>query len=167
MADGNGGAAPQLEALAQYVKDLSFENPNAPRSLGPQETPPNISIQVNVNAKPLAEGEYEIELILEGKAGEGEGLLFSFELNFAGVFRLANIPENHVHQVLMIECPRLMFPFARAVLANAVRDGGFPPFLLQPIDFAQLYQARMAEMGKSAVQILGHYYLGARVEKLY
>ena len=148
MADGNGGAAPQLEALAQYVKDLSFENPNAPRSLGPQETPPNISIQVNVNAKPLAEGEYEIELILEGKAGEGEGLLFSFELNFAGVFRLANIPENHVHQVLMIECPRLMFPFARAVLANAVRDGGFPPFLLQPIDFAQLYQARMAEMGQ-------------------
>ena len=141
MADGNGGAAPQLEALAQYVKDLSFENPNAPRSLGPQETPPNISIQVNVNAKPLAEGEYEIELILEGKAGEGEGLLFSFELNFAGVFRLANIPENHVHQVLM-------FPFARAVLANAVRDGGFPPFLLQPIDFAQLYQARMAEMGQ-------------------
>jgi hypothetical protein len=82
MAEGNGGAAPQLEALAQYVKDLSFENPNAPRSLGPQETPPNISIQVNVNAKPLAEGEYEIELILEGKAGEGEGLLFSFELNF-------------------------------------------------------------------------------------
>ena len=148
MADGNGGAAPQLEALAQYVKDLSFENPNAPRSLGPQETPPNISIQVNVNAKPLAEGEFEIELILEGKAGEGEGLLFSFELNFAGVFRLANIPENHVHQVLMIECPRLMFPFARAVLANAVRDGGFPPFLLQPIDFAQLYQARMAEMGQ-------------------
>ena len=148
MADGNGGAAPQLEALAQYVKDLSFENPNAPRSLGPQETPPNISIQVNVNAKPMADGEFEIELILEGKAGEGEGLLFSFELNFAGVFRLANIPENHVHQVLMIECPRLMFPFARAVLANAVRDGGFPPFLLQPIDFAQLYQARMAEMGQ-------------------
>ncbi len=147
MAEGNGGA-PQLEALAQYVKDLSFENPNAPRSLGPQETPPNISIQVNVNAKPMMAGEYEIELILEGKAGEGEGLLFNFELNFAGVFRLANIPENHVHQVLMIECPRLMFPFARSVLANAVRDGGFPPFLLQPIDFAQLYQARMNELGQ-------------------
>ncbi len=148
MAEGNGGNVPHLEALAQYVKDLSFENPNAPRSLGPQETPPNISIQVNVNAKPLAEGEYEIELVLEGKAGEGEGLLFNFELNFAGVFRLTNIPENHVHQVLMIECPRLMFPFARSILANAVRDGGFPPFLLQPIDFAQLYQARMNELGQ-------------------
>lgn len=147
MAEGNG-SAPQLEALAQYVKDLSFENPNAPRSLGPQETAPNISIQVNVGAKPLVPSEYEIELSLEGKAGEGESMLFSFELNFAGVFRLSNIPDDHVHQVLMIECPRLMFPFARAVLANAVRDGGFPPFLLQPIDFAALYQARMAEMAQ-------------------
>jgi preprotein translocase subunit SecB len=145
MADGNGGGTPQLEALAQYVKDLSFENPNAPRSLGPQPTPPNIAIQVNVNAKPMGPGEFEVELVLEGKAGEGEGLLFSFDLTFAGVFRLENIPENHVHQVLMIECPRLLFPFARAVLANAVRDGGFPPFLLQPIDFGQLYQARVAE----------------------
>ena len=149
MAEGNGGM-PQLESLAQYVKDLSFENPNAPRSLGPQASAPNISIQVNVNAKPLGT-EHEVELILEGKAGEGEGLLFSFELNFAGVFRMENIPQEHQHQVLMIECPRLLFPFARAVLANAVRDGGFPPFLLQPIDFAQLYQARMAELGQQGM----------------
>jgi preprotein translocase subunit SecB len=147
MAEANGGAMPQLEALAHYVKDLSFENPNAPRSLGPQETPPNISINVNVNAKPLAENDYEVDITLEGQAGEGEGLLFKFELVFAGVFRLTNIPKEHEHQVLMIECPRLMFPFARSVLANAVRDGGFPPFLLQPIDFAQLYQARMSEGG--------------------
>jgi preprotein translocase subunit SecB len=147
MAEGNGGM-PQLEALAQYVKDLSFENPNAPRSLRPQETPPNIAIEVNVNAKPLGGEEHEIELILSGKAGEGEGVLFNFEINFGGVFRMANIPQEHAHQVLMIECPRLMFPFARAILANAVRDGGFPPFLLQPIDFAQLYQARMAEVAK-------------------
>ncbi|HRE19632.1 MAG TPA: protein-export chaperone SecB, partial [Rhabdaerophilum sp.] len=119
MAEGNGGA-PLLESLAQYVKDLSFENPNAPRSLRPQDTPPNISIQVNVNAKPLASDEYEVELVLEGTAGEGEGLLFSFELNFAGVFRMQNIPQEHEHQVLMIECPRMMFPFARAILANAV-----------------------------------------------
>lgn len=147
MAEGNGGA-PLLESLAQYVKDLSFENPNAPRSLRPQDAAPNISIQVNVNAKPLGGDEYEVELVLEGSAGEGEGLLFSFELNFAGVFRMQNIPKEHEHQVLMIECPRLMFPFARAILANAVRDGGFPPFLLQPIDFAQLYQARMAEMNQ-------------------
>ena len=146
MSEANGGAAPQLEALAQYVKDLSFENPNAPRSLAPQATPPNISVQVNVNARDLAPGEYEVDLSLEGKAGEDEGLLFNFELVYSGVFRLANIPEQHIHQVIMIECPRLLFPFARSILANAVRDGGFPPFLLQPIDFAALYQARVAEL---------------------
>jgi preprotein translocase subunit SecB len=149
MADGNGAAMPQLETLAQYVKDLSFENPNAPRSLGPQPDAPNISVQVNVGAKPISDGEFEVDLTLEGKAGEGEGLLFNFELVYSGVFRLANIPEQHVHQVLMIECPRLLFPFARAILANSVRDGGFPPFLLQPIDFAALYQARMAEMAQN------------------
>lgn len=151
MAEGNGGA-PHLEALAQYVKDLSFENPNAPRSLGPRETPPNISIQVNINAKALSENEFEVELLLEGKAGEDNDLLFSFDLNFAGVFRMANIPQNHVHQIMMIECPRLMFPFARHIIANAVRDGGFPPFLLQPIDFAALYQARVAELAKQGGQ---------------
>lgn len=146
MSDGTEAATPLLETLAQYVKDLSFENPNAPRSLGPQTEPPNISVQVNVGAKPLSAGEFEVDLTLEGKAGEGEGLLFNFELIYSGVFRLANIPEQHIHQVLMIECPRLLFPFARAILANSVRDGGFPPFLLQPIDFAALYQARMEEM---------------------
>jgi preprotein translocase subunit SecB len=148
MAEANGGDLPHLDALAQYVKDLSFENPNAPRSLGPQETAPNIAIQVNVNAKPLPDGNFEVELMFEGTAGEGENILFRFDLNYAGVFHLANIPQQHVHQVLMIECPRMMFPFARAVLANAVRDGGFPPFLLQPIDFAALYQARVNEIGQ-------------------
>jgi len=145
MAEGNG-KVPQLEALAQYVKDLSFENPYAPRSLAPQSTPPNISVEVNVGANALQDGEFEIELTLEGRAGEGEGLLFNFELVYAGIFRLTNIPAEHEHQVVMIECPRLLFPFARAVLANAVRDGGFPPFLLQPIDFAGLYQAKMTDM---------------------
>jgi len=145
MSDANGGM-PQLEALAQYVKDLSFENPNAPRSLAPQSTPPNINVQVNVNARDLGPGEYEIDLTLEGKAGEGDGLLFNFELVYSGVFRLANIPQEHIHQVVMIECPRILFPFARSILANAVRDGGYPPFLLQPIDFAALYQARVSEL---------------------
>jgi preprotein translocase subunit SecB len=150
MADNNGGA-PHLEALAQYVKDLSFENPNAPNSLRPQETTPNISIQVNVNANPLADSDYEVELMLEGQAGENEGVLFRFDLNFAGVFRLLNIPAEHINQVLMIECPRLMFPFARAVLANAVRDGGFPPFLLQPIDFGAIYQGRLQELQRGGM----------------
>ncbi|MBV8446375.1 MAG: protein-export chaperone SecB, partial [Hyphomicrobiales bacterium] len=82
-----------LQCLAQYTKDFSFENPNAPRSLQPQQQPPNISVQVNVNAKPLAQGDVEVELLIEGKAGEAPNLLFAFELVYGGVFRLSNIPE--------------------------------------------------------------------------
>ena len=150
MADGNEGAVPHLEALAQYLKDLSFENPNAPRSLAPQEGSPNIGIQVNVNARDLSATEVEVDLSLEGKAGEGDGLLFSFELVYSGVFRLQNIPQEHIHQVVMIECPRMLFPFARAILANAVRDGGFPPLQMEPIDFFALYQQNRAKAAPAA-----------------
>ncbi|MFM8751192.1 protein-export chaperone SecB [Rhabdaerophilum sp.] len=148
MAEGNGGM-PQLDALAQYVKDLSFENPNAPRSLQPKQVPPAINVQVNVNAKELGGGEFEVDLSLEGSAGEADDLIFRFELLYSGIFRLVNIPAEHMHQVVMIECPRLLFPFARSIVGNAVRDGGFPPFLLQPIDFGALYHQRMAEMQDS------------------
>jgi preprotein translocase subunit SecB len=150
MAEPNGvtvdpNAAPQLNVMVQYTKDMSFENPNAPRSLTPQEKAPNIAIQVNVNARQLAETDFEVELILEGSAGEGADTLFKFELNYAGVFRLANIPQPELHPVVMIECPRLLFPFARQMVADAVRNGGFPPLFIDPIDFHQLYRQRMAE----------------------
>ena len=142
------GQQPSLNALVQFTKDFSFENPNAPRSLGPQEKQPNISIQVNVNAKQLAELEYEVNLMLEGAAGEGADTLFKFELDYAGIFRLQNIPAEQQHPVVMIECPRLLFPFARQIIADAVRGGGFPPLYIDPIDFGALYQARMAEVAK-------------------
>ncbi len=149
--NGNGApvgeeVAPSLNALAQYIKDLSFENPNAPRSLAPQANPPQISISVNVNAKQLSETDFEVELTLEGKAGEAPNLLFSFELLYAGVFRLANIPAENKHPVVMIECPRLLFPFARQIVADAVRNGGFPPLFIDPIDFAALFRQRISEM---------------------
>ncbi|MDB5641806.1 MAG: protein-export chaperone SecB [Hyphomicrobiales bacterium] len=148
MSDTNGASAeamPQLNVLAQYTKDLSFENPNAPRSLGPQENGPNITIQVNVNLRQLAETDFEVELLLEGSAAEGTTTLFKFDLTYGGVFRLQNIPETEMHPILMIECPRLMFPFARQIVADAVRGGGFPPLLIDPIDFANLYRQRAAE----------------------
>lgn len=153
MANGNGAetseqpdqAVPALNALAQYIKDLSFENPNAPRSLAPQVQAPNIAISVNVNARQLSETDFEVELTLEGKAGEAPNLLFSFELLYAGVFRVQNIPADNVHPVVMIECPRLLFPFARQIVADAVRNGGFPPLFIDPIDFATLYRQRLAE----------------------
>ena len=155
-ANGNGagtvgaqpGAAPSLNAMVQFTKDFSFENPNAPRSLGPQEKAPNISVNVNVNAKQLADHDFEVNIMLEGSAGEGADTLFKFELDYAGIFRLNNIPEEQAHPVVMIECPRLLFPFARQIIAEAVRGGGFPPLYLDPIDFAALYQTRMAEVAK-------------------
>jgi preprotein translocase subunit SecB len=151
MMDANGpgtsaDSMPQLNVLAQYTKDLSFENPNAPNSLGAQEASPNISIQVNVNLRQLGETDFEIELLLDGSAVSGPNTLFKFDLTYAGVFRLQNIPEADLHPILMIECPRLMFPFARQIIADAVRAGGFPPLLIDPIDFHNLYKQRAAEI---------------------
>jgi preprotein translocase subunit SecB len=153
-ANGNGapGAdnSPSLNALAQYIKDLSFENPNAPRSLAPTGQPPQISISVNVNAKQIADTDYEVELTLEGRAGEQPNVLFSFELLYAGIFRVQNIPQENLHPVIMIECPRLLFPFARQIVADAVRNGGFPPLFIDPIDFASLYAQRIAQGEQTA-----------------
>jgi preprotein translocase subunit SecB len=147
----NGGpaaAAPggaQLNVLAQYIKDFSFENPNSPRSLQPTQQQPQINIQINVNAKPMGENDVEVELKLEGKAETGGTVLFSFDLSYAGVFRILNVPQPDVQPVVMIECPRLLFPFAREIVANAVRNGGFPPLLIDPIDFIGLYRQRMEQ----------------------
>lgn len=152
MAEGNGNGAgaqqnnmPQLSVLVQFAKDLSFENPNAPRSLGPQEQQPNIQINVNVNANPLSETDFEVMLKLDGAAGEGAGTLFRFELEYGGVFRLVNIPQEQLPLLVMIECPRLLFPFARQIVADAIRAGGFPPLYIDPIDFGALYQQRMQQ----------------------
>jgi preprotein translocase subunit SecB len=138
-------AQPQLNVLGQYIKDLSFENPNAPRSLTPAQTQPAIQIQINVGVQQLAETDYEVSLKLEGKAESAGSVLFAFDLTFAGAFRLQNIPKESLQPVVMIECPRLLFPFAREIVATAVRNGGFPPLLLDPVDFVALYQQRMAQ----------------------
>jgi preprotein translocase subunit SecB len=153
MSTTNGGQGqdpaqnmpPQLNVLAQYTKDLSFENPNAPQSLmGGQQ--PQINIQVNVSANPLAETDIEVSLKLEGKAEHQGKVLFNFELDYAGVFRIQNVPQESLQAVVLIECPRLLFPFAREIVANAVRNGGFPPLLLDPIDFVALYRQRMEQI---------------------
>jgi len=135
--------------LAQYTKDLSFENPNAPQSLG-QNTQPQINISVNVGAKQLGGTDYEVELRLEGKAEAAGTVMFNIELVFAGVFRTQNIPQEQLQPLMLIECPRLLFPFAREIIATAVRNGGFPPLMLDPIDFLALYQQRMAQIAPAA-----------------
>ena len=137
------GQQPSLKILGQYLKDFSFENPNAPQSLAPQTQQPDINISVNVNARNLAPNDFEVELHLDAKAtGDGK-VIFAAELLYAGIFRLENFPQNVLHAAVLIECPRMLFPFARQIMADATRNGGFPPLMLDPIDFAAMYQKRM------------------------
>ena len=123
MTNGNGAPPeaappPQLNVLAQYTKDLSFENPNAPASLAPQQQQPAINIQINVSANNVAENEFEVTLSVEGKAENAGKVMFSFDLAYAGVFRIVNVPKENLHPLIMIECPRLLFPFAREIIAT-------------------------------------------------
>lgn len=136
------GPVPSLRVMGQYIKDLSFENPHAPQSLGESKAP-EIAVSVNVNARGLGGSDYEVELALEAKASHGEKTAFMIELSYAGVFRIENMPQDVLQPLLLIECPRLLFPFARQILAEATRNGGFPPLMLEPIDFGQIYQRRM------------------------
>ena len=139
------GAQPSVRILGQYLKDLSFENPNAPQTLAPQQAQPDINISVNVNARNLSDTDFEVELHLDAKATAQDKVVFAAELIYAGAFRLENFPQQMMHPAVLIECPRLLFPFARQILAEATRNGGFPPLMLDPIDFASMYQRRMQQ----------------------
>ena len=131
--------SPQLTMLALYVKDLSFESPSAPKSLqGPGQNP-QLRVNVNVNVGPRGDDTYETALQLEAHASSDLGVIYNVELSYGGLFRLRGVPENSLQPVLFVDCATILFPFARRVLADAIRDGGFPPLLLDPIDFAKLY----------------------------
>ncbi|HLP70032.1 MAG TPA: protein-export chaperone SecB [Rhizobium sp.] len=143
--DNTGTASPSLNILAQYIKDLSFENPGAPRSLQSRDRAPAININVNVNANPLSESDFDVVLSLNAEAKDGDKIVFAAELVYGGVFRISGFPQEHMLPVLFIECPRLLFPFARQIIADATRNGGFPPLMIDPIDFAQMFAQRVAE----------------------
>ena len=136
---------PQVRIVAQYTKDMSFENPNAPRSFNAQQEggPPQINVGVNVNARKATDDLFEVELKINADARTGEMALFAVELLYAGLFALKNVPEEALEPFLIVEAPRLIFPFARRIVADATRDGGFAPLMLDPIDFASMYLARM------------------------
>lgn len=136
------GAAPAVRVLGQYLKDLSFENPNAPQSLVQQ---PDINVAVNVNARNISGSDFEVELHLDAKATNEDKVIFAAEIVYAGTFRMENFPQQILHPAVLIECPRMLFPFARQIMAEATRNGGFPPLMLDPIDFAALYQRRMQQ----------------------
>lgn len=144
------GQQPSLKILGQYLKDFSFENPNAPQSLAPQQQQPDINIAVNVNARNMAPNDFEVELHLDAKASGSGKIIFAAELVYAGIFRLENFPPNLVQAAALIECPKILFPFARQIMADATRNGGFPPLMLDPIDFLAMYQKRLRAQQQQA-----------------
>ena len=144
---GNGeDNQPQVGLISQYVKDLSFENPNAP-AVYQWQTQPQIDVQFNIGAQQLNDELHEVALKIE-VAAKGDGkTAFQVELVYAGLFAIKNVPAEQLQPFMLAEAPRLLFPFARRIVADAVRDGGFPPLMLEPIDFAGLYmqQAQQAQ----------------------
>lgn len=137
---------PQVGVLQQYVKDLSVENPNAPDVYN-WASAPQINVEFNIGARPISDELHEVELKLMVRAQSEQGVAFAVELSYCGLFGLRNIPQNQVHAFLYAEAPRLLFPFARAILADAVRDAGFQPVMLDPIDFNGLYAQQLAQSG--------------------
>ena len=139
-----------IQIHAQYVKDLSFENPRAPASLQPQNEQPRIEVNVDVQAAKVADNDlYEVTLRVTASGTSSGDQLFLAELSYGGLFTLQGVPEESLHPVLLIECPRILFPFARAIVADVTRDGGFPPLLIQPVDFAAMYR-QSANAGAAA-----------------
>ncbi|MFN3287526.1 MAG: protein-export chaperone SecB [Sphingomonadaceae bacterium] len=144
--DANGvDQMPQVRIVAQYIKDLSFENPNAPRSLQGGQEQPRIDVGVNVNARKATDELFEVELKINVGAKTSEMGIFALELLYAGLFALKNVPDEALEPFLIVEAPRLIFPFARRIIADATRDGGFAPLMLDPIDFASMYLSRIAQ----------------------
>ncbi|MDX2074260.1 MAG: protein-export chaperone SecB [Alphaproteobacteria bacterium] len=133
--------APSLQVRAQYIKDLSFENPHSPQSLFSATARPNIDVGVDLKGQKLQDDVYEVVVMISARASMDGNSVFLVELSYGGVFQIANIPEEHVERVLMVDAPFIMFPYLRRVISDVTRDGGFPPLMLDPIDFHQLYIA--------------------------
>ncbi|MAZ72228.1 MAG: protein-export chaperone SecB [Flavobacteriaceae bacterium] len=150
-ADSATPQQPALRVLAQYVKDLSFENPGAPDTLRPGQPAPGIDLSIDVQARTMGEDTYEVILTINAKAArDDENIVFIAELTYGGLFQLAGVSEKDREPFLLIECPRLLFPYARRVLADATRDGNFPPLMVDPVDFANLYRQQMAKRAAAA-----------------
>jgi preprotein translocase subunit SecB len=151
-AEAAATGQPGIHVLGQYIKDLSFENPNAPASLAPGEAAPQLNVNVNVNARRLAEADVEVELKMEATAQRDGKPMFVTEVTYAGVFQIQNVPAEHMQPIMLIECPRLLFPFARQILADATRQGGFPPLMIDPVDFAALYRQKLERVAQQQAE---------------
>jgi preprotein translocase subunit SecB len=144
--NGSDGASPPgIRILAQFIRDMSFENPNAPEALRAGLAQPQIDLGVEMNARGRPDGYFEVDLKLSANAAREGQTAFHVELVYGGLFQITGVAEEDIEPVLLVECPRFLFPFARRVIADLVTEGGFPPFLLDPIDFAQVYAQRRGE----------------------
>ena len=160
MTDTDAGAPdiaetadqPGIRILAQFIRDLSFENPRAPEALRGGTAQPQIDLGVEMNARGRDDGFFEVDLKLSAKASREDGPVFVVELLYGGVFQITGVTAEDMEPVLLIECPRYLFPFARKIIADVTADGGYPPFMLDPIDFAGVYTARKAQSD----QQIGH-----------
>ena len=140
----------QVIINAQYVKDLSFENPNAPKSLVGKGEKPQIDVSVDIQVQALEEKTFEVSLVIGAKANAEDKSLFVIELNYSGIFTV-DVPDSEKEAVLMVYCPGMLFPYSRRIISDATRDGGFPPLMLDPVDFGALYtQHKMQQNNKEA-----------------
>jgi preprotein translocase subunit SecB len=151
-AEQDAPAAPPIQINAQYIKDLSFEAPATPGIFAKlQNESPDVTINVDVNAHPVQDSFFEVQLHIRATCKVGEETAFISELVYGGLFTI-NVPEEHLQAILLIECPRLLFPFARNIVADCSRDGGFPPLMLAPVDFVAMFQNQVSEKGAAGKQ---------------
>jgi preprotein translocase subunit SecB len=155
MTDAVNPDMPPMVINGQYIKDLSFEVPGAPAIYGNMDGNPDIPIQVDITVNPLRENVFEVVLHIKIDAQLDDKPIFIAEVAYGGVFTI-NVPAEHVQPLLLIEGPRLLFPFARNIIADLTRDGGFPPLMIQPIDFSQLYRQRLANSQAMPEGPVGH-----------
>lgn len=146
-ADASKENQPNAQVIAQFIKDLSFENPSIERVLNLKTQQPELKVEVNVAAKRLNDGIFESAIEFSAKAEISEGVLYDIELVYAGLFKLENLPEEAIEPMLLVNSPMLLFPFVRRIVADITREGGFPPLFLDPIDFNHLYMTRKLQRG--------------------
>ncbi len=138
--------APSYSMSGQYIRDLSFENPGAPASIMLGGTQPKFNVGINVGVKKQNDEIYGVEITLNAKADRDGTVLFQVELIYGGVYRVKDVPEAQLPALLMVECPRMLFPFARQLLATVTQQGGFPPLVMEPVDFGQIYLQNLRAM---------------------
>ena len=136
---------PQINIIAQYIRDLSFECPNIDIFLSGLEDNPNLNVEINVNAKNVSKDVYESAIEFTANASSSDKVIYELELIYSGIFRVENLPKDALEPMLIVNCPTLMFPFMRRIVADITRENGFPPLFLEPIDFAGLYIQRQKQ----------------------